>query len=59
MVEGVIESTWDWTVTTDEETNDELNVQMMCLENVSSGSTYFNSVAILAASLTLFASLAI
>lgn len=26
MVEGVIESTWDWTVTTDEETNDELNV---------------------------------
>lgn len=26
MVEGVIESTWDWTVTTDEDTNDELNV---------------------------------
>jgi len=46
-------------VTTDEETNDEMTVNMKCLDKSASSSTYFNNIGIFAASLALVASIMI
>lgn len=58
MTEGVVEGNWDWAMQTEGEDADEMTVSMKCMEKAS-GSAYFNSLSVLAASLLLIASIVV